>query len=286
MMNNANWLVHWTIYLAIAVMEAAGQIPIEPPLLIEVKKGQEKCITIDLPTDQDSGSHLGFTALSADEPDEVRLFAIQTMEDSLSLNPKGDGQLPAHVELSVPSSKRSDVHVSISGPSNQNRKGSLRLGEPVYFKNLYSMDMLYDGLMEPDGDDDDGGMHRICFDAPGKYRNDDKGKLYVITQMVSSSQQKAIADWEENRKIQARLDKELSKENYRQKHISPLEKKMETVNMLAHSVVGDWEFLEKREERMRKTSEATQSRVRTFSYVSITILIASIIAQSIYLKVM
>lgn len=215
---------------------------------------------------------MGFTAISAYEPDSVRFFAIQAMEDSLRINPKSDGRLPEHVELSVPPGKRADVTLTISSGGNQRQiRKDLRLGEPTYFKNLKS---------DPD---DVGGMYDICFEASGSTRND-REKLHVITYALTTRTQEEIANYEENMKLQFQLEKEQRKEEYQKNHISPLQVKLNNINMLADSIATDWDYLERREERMRATSESTQSKVRTFSYVSITILIVSTIAQNIYLK--
>lgn len=35
--------------MAVVMMEAAGQFSVEPPLMVEVKRGEEKCISYDIP---------------------------------------------------------------------------------------------------------------------------------------------------------------------------------------------------------------------------------------------
>lgn len=278
-MYSITWL-RWT-YVTIAMVKVAGDFAEEPPLMIPLfRGGDEHCISYDLPPGEDG--HMGFTAISQEEPDATRYFAIQALEDSLSVSPKGDGQIPDQADVRVPRGTPADVTVTIYNPVDQRlERKVLNYNSPIYFKNLNSMAMNQRMLkMDPD---DIFGLYSMCFEAEDNVA-DDYRSVIIIIHVVHISAQQEIADYKENEKMQAKFEHQKKADEYRDNHLNPLEKKLDTVIMLADSVINDWDFLETREGRMRATSETTQSRVQTFSYMSITVLIVTTIVQSMYLK--
>ena len=70
----------------------------------------------------------------------------------------------------------------------------------------------------------------------------------------------------------------------KEEHLSPLESSLDQSIRSAESVLREMKFMEKRESRMRKTSESINRRVRWFSYLSISVLLSVTYVQVTYLK--
>jgi len=68
------------------------------------------------------------------------------------------------------------------------------------------------------------------------------------------------------------------------KHLTPLEESLEQSINAANSVLREMKYMEKREQRMRKTAESINARVRWFSYLSVSVLLAVTYIQVTYLK--
>jgi len=67
-------------------------------------------------------------------------------------------------------------------------------------------------------------------------------------------------------------------------HLSPLGEKLEASIESADRVLKEMKYMEGRERRMRQTSDSINSRVRYFSYVSVTVLLVVTYVQVTYLK--
>lgn len=67
-------------------------------------------------------------------------------------------------------------------------------------------------------------------------------------------------------------------------HLSPLESSLDQSIRSAEMVLREMKFMEKREARMRQTSESINMRVRWFSYLSISVLLSVTYVQVTYLK--
>jgi hypothetical protein len=67
-------------------------------------------------------------------------------------------------------------------------------------------------------------------------------------------------------------------------HLTPLTQQLGEGISAASSVLKEMKSMEKREKRMRTTADSINSRVRYFSYISVTILLAVTFAQVSYLK--
>jgi len=68
------------------------------------------------------------------------------------------------------------------------------------------------------------------------------------------------------------------------KHLTPLEESLEQSITAANTVLREMTYMEKREQRMRKTAESINARVRWFSYLSVSVLLAVTYIQVTYLK--
>ena len=70
----------------------------------------------------------------------------------------------------------------------------------------------------------------------------------------------------------------------KEKHLTPLEESLEQSINAANSVLREMKYMEKREARMRKTAESINTRVRWFSYLSVSVLLGVTYIQVTYLK--
>ena len=70
----------------------------------------------------------------------------------------------------------------------------------------------------------------------------------------------------------------------KERHLTPLESSLEQSINAANTVLREMNYLERREQRMRKTSESINVRVRWFSYLSISVLLTVTYVQVTYLK--
>jgi p24 family protein delta-1 len=67
-------------------------------------------------------------------------------------------------------------------------------------------------------------------------------------------------------------------------HLTPLEVSLDESIRAANAVLQEMRYMEKREARMRKTAEDINTRVRWFSYLSVSVLLAVTYIQVSYLK--
>lgn len=67
-------------------------------------------------------------------------------------------------------------------------------------------------------------------------------------------------------------------------HLTPLERSLDNSINSANAILREMSYMERREQRMRKTAESINSRVRWFSYLSVSVLLAVTYIQVSYLK--
>jgi hypothetical protein len=67
-------------------------------------------------------------------------------------------------------------------------------------------------------------------------------------------------------------------------HLTPLEESLEKSIVAARNVLKEMDYMEKREKRMRVTSDSINSRVQWFSYLSVAILFVVTYVQVTYLR--
>jgi hypothetical protein len=81
------------------------------------------------------------------------------------------------------------------------------------------------------------------------------------------------------------LDEEDGDERFeKEKHLTPLEESLDQSIAAANTVLREMQYMEKREQRMRKTAESINNRVRWFSYLSVSVLLTVTYIQVTYLK--
>lgn len=107
------------------------------------------------------------------------------------------------------------------------------------------------------------GQFELCFNVRGK--ND--VKILFDTVQVSEY-----------------LEKLNKRHVLKKEHLTPLEEAFDEGIALAKSVLDEMHYMEKREIRMKQTTDGTNARIRYFSYLSIVILLAVTYVQISYLK--
>jgi hypothetical protein len=68
------------------------------------------------------------------------------------------------------------------------------------------------------------------------------------------------------------------------KHLTPLEQELAASVNAANSIISEMRYMEKREARMRVTTESINARIRFFSYISVAVLLIVTYLQVTYLK--
>lgn len=106
--------------------------------------------------------------------------------------------------------------------------------------------------------------YSVCFE-----NHSEDNQIHVIFDVVLVSE-----TYEE-------LDGEASMEK---KHLSPLEQELAASINAANSIISEMRYMEKRESRMRVTTESINSRIRFFSYISVAVLLCVTYLQVTYLK--
>merc|ERR1712150_140979 len=122
---------------------------------------------------------------------------------------------------------------------------------------------IFDG-----GDDDwapDKGSYEICFKV-------DRGRVASH----AAFEHLLVSDFEEKLRNKHILKKE---------HLTPIESNFESSLVTLRSIVSEMNALERREARMKHTSDSMNKRIRYFSYISIAILLGVTWLQISYLKV-
>lgn len=85
--------------------------------------------------------------------------------------------------------------------------------------------------------------------------------------------------------VQDKIFKKQNKKLFdKDQHLTPLEENLERSIEAAQNVLREMKYMEKREARMRQTAESINSRVRWFSYLSVSVLLAVTYIQVTYLK--
>lgn len=104
----------------------------------------------------------------------------------------------------------------------------------------------------------------VCFD-----NRSDQNLVHVIFDIVLVSE-----DIEEDN-----YDLSINK-----RHLSPLEQELASSVTAATSIINEMRYLEKREARMRITTESINKRIRYFSCLSVVVLLSVTFLQVTYLK--
>jgi hypothetical protein len=108
-----------------------------------------------------------------------------------------------------------------------------------------------------------------------------RGNYRICVYAKGSADVRAIFDMIKISEYQDKMEK---KHVVKKEHLTPLERAFDQSSALAKSIIDEMHYMEKREIRMKRTADGTNSRIRWFSYLSIVILVAVTWVQMKYLK--
>lgn len=232
------------------------------PIIFETSANDRQCIDLNIPDKDDA--HLFFLPLNDDIADEVEDWYVTqlaevTRHDSTQFLKNIDPPPPNVLSASknIVKSKLSVTvnQIDASPPSSNSETLS-------YFK-LTKMLSIAAQLSRSKGWDRSKGMFKICISVRGKK------DVRVLFDALK------ISEFEEKLNKRHIVKKE---------HLTPLEEAFDEGISLAHGVIDEMRYMEKRENRMKQTADGTNTRIRYFSYLSIFVLLGVTWIQINYLK--
>jgi len=249
------------------------------PILIEVpgNKGHNKvCVTLEIPDDDDV--HMVISNLPQDVDAQVETWvmtemsAITNHESEKFLKMYSNPPPEVNSYIKEASTYRDVLYVTITGPLGAVRTHHVSPYKIMVLKNVADEVGGYgkNGRMGPDDDDwsPERGMHEICVTLENNSVHDNSASHFAFEYLL-------ISEFEEKLRNKHILKKE---------HLTPIENHFEQSIVSAKSIINEMMMLEKRESRMRHTSDSVLKRIRYFSYVSIAILLGVTWLQITYLK--
>lgn len=190
-----------------------------------------------------------------DIPSEV----AQKMSHFLQEHGHGTKESPLHIHITgTPASDPKNYHISFSTqyftPLVQNHVGSHVNVKAGRYKTVD--DLNFEG-------------YGVCLS-----NTDSSKQVHVIFDMVMINEEILEDD-----------DETIDKNKFsKDRHLTPLEQSLDQSINAANTVLREMNYMEKREARMRKTAESINSRVRWFSYLSVSVLLSVTYIQVTYLK--
>lgn len=238
------------------------------PMIFEVSQNGQACMDIFLPDYDDA--HLIFLPLPDDLDPEVEDWFVTEVSEIARPSSvqflKDLSKIPAFVAPAIKkTNSRAKVNLSIE--REDATPTTYKNMQLVYFRPTVIQDLVRTSVKNVNEKEkeweEEMGSYRFCVYARG-------GKdVHVVFDVVKISE------------YQERMD---TKHVVRKDHLTPLELAFEESANIAKTVIDEMHYMEKREARMKQTSERTNGRVKWFSYLSISILLGVTYIQSQYLK--
>jgi len=249
------------------------------PVLLQVEEESERCFQFQIPEGDDA--HMVATILPADLDDGVESWFFEqlykmTARKNNVITKQFDDEQPSNVAEAVsqffqqvPSNNGAPVTVGLTNRPYDRR------GENQYHSKYFAPIVVNyiarttykrserKGL-NPE-DDIEGYM--VCVNN----RSEDAMIQFVMDIVLISED----------------IPPDLAAESSgfsKDRHLTPLEESLEESIKAAENILREMKFMEKRERRMRRTSDHINTRVHWFSYLSISILLAVTYIQVSYLK--
>eukprot|EP00555_Chaetoceros_dichaeta_P003737 CAMPEP_0198249322 /NCGR_PEP_ID=MMETSP1447-20131203/887_1 /TAXON_ID=420782 /ORGANISM="Chaetoceros dichaeta, Strain CCMP1751" /LENGTH=270 /DNA_ID=CAMNT_0043933931 /DNA_START=29 /DNA_END=841 /DNA_ORIENTATION=- len=235
------------------------------PILIDVQGTENVCLTLDIPDNDDV--HVVFSNLPEEVDPKIETW---TMNEMAAITDHDSDKFlkmysnPPHEISSLmrESGYKTVLDVIITGPDNQVKKQRLSAYKIMVMKNL-AKSMAGNG---PDDDwSPDKGMYEICIKGTGRGVASHAAFEHLV-----------LSEFEEKLRSKHILKKE---------HLTPIEMNFDSCLVTAKAIMNEMSALERREARMKHTSDSMNRRIRMFSYVSISILLGVTWLQISYLKV-
>ena len=232
--------------------------------LIHFYSSQNQCFELSIPDGDDA--HLLFMPLNSQIPTHVEDWYVAQMaeigrhdSDQFLKDLDTKNQPPALAINAKETKKRSFVHLYLELIRGNNRPEHMKL---QYFE-LSKFENLAEKIVPFNKWDTSLGQYQICFDVKGRFNV----KILFDSIIVSEY-----------------MEKLRKRHVIKKEHLTPLERTFDEGIALMHSVKDEMHFMTKREARMKQTTDAINSRLRYFSYLSIIILASVTYVQITYLK--
>jgi len=260
------------------------------PMIIEIPEESEKCIHFSIPDDDDA--HMAFFALGspASESTEVdwtakarRLedYFVEQMDSLTRVRSEEGMNIPSKFPQANPEeiqkiideflmdygeNSKTDCHISLTNPDT----GIYISEEAKLFKLMvinHARKSVRKDLKKWEDVPLEGYM--LCF------TNDNKDEeLFVLMETVLVNEEKE----------DPKNDKKSKKKDFKKEHLTPLAEELADSLEAAETILHEMKYMEKREARMRITTEKVNRRVRYLSYNSIAVLLFVTYVQVTYLK--
>mmetsp|Transcript_6703 Transcript_6703/g.7272 ORF Transcript_6703/g.7272 Transcript_6703/m.7272 type:complete len:276 (+) Transcript_6703:70-897(+) len=242
------------------------QVSYSYPIIFEATSNQVQCIDLNIPDGDDA--HILMLPISDDTSPEAEDFYVSEMAELSrhqssqflkELNP-----LPSNLDEEIKrSSRNSKVSITVKDPSGKSTKNY----PLTHFKLLKILNVAKTMRAmvkhRNPGWDQNYGQYNICVRVSGR------AHVRLLFDAV---------------KISEYLEKMQKQHVLKKDHLTPLEEAFDEGIALAKSVLDEMYYMEKREIRMKQTTDGTNSRILYFSYMSIFILLAVTWIQINYLK--
>lgn len=267
----------------------APRIAVSYPLISEVDVGVSRCLSYVIPPHDEA--HMVFVAIKPAMADTVEDYFVNLVWNLTKQAGKEPTkrptvpEIPSEINNSLADASREDdavrgqeaktgmptnVHLQIRVPG----RGTLKLGSdstllynrPIILQNIRQSAQQIDGI----GREND--MFEVCFINKNSWK-----RPHDVDIIFDTILQNAVDD--DDAEVAAMKRKVVRKE-----HITPLEEQLDESIERAEDILDEFKYMEKRERRMRKTADSTNARIRSFSYISIAILLAVTWLQVTYLK--
>ena len=259
------------------------------PVLIQLEEEGERCMRLLVPEDDDA--HLIFLTLPSEDEQIDNLVMLESwyvdqvynmtqIRDESATNPvpkklPNTDSMPSELAtamshfLESQGGNNSPVTVTLTDDSSTGGKFEYsyrtKYFQPIVINRIRHLNKKKKEDSERWEDEEMGG-YELCFKNGAEEHST---QVILATVMVQEE-------------IHGR-----AKPNHgfdKDKHLTPLEENLDRSIQAAQNVLREMKYMEKREARMRQTAESINSRVRWFSYLSVSVLLAVTYIQVSYLK--
>jgi len=248
-----------------------------------------QCINFNIPEDDDA--HMAFFAMATpiDENSDIDWtpkarkiedYFVGAMDKLTAVRADDDRTMPTKFPDSTPQeisdlvdefladvggNKDTDCRVSITNPETFDR-----LTKNLRYYELLVINHVRESARRHPGTDESSPLagYTLCF------QNDhEQEEIFVMMETVVVSEEK-----EDHSKAKT------NKKVFKKEHLTPLAEELSESLEAAQTVLHEMKYMEKREARMRITSDSVNSRVQYLSYNSIAVLLGVTYIQVTYLK--
>jgi len=259
-----------TFLLSITLFFYTVSIGCAYPIIAEVDEDEEMCLELTIPDDDDA--HLVFLAIPEDDDklndaklEEVEEWLVEKIAEMTRVNSESFMKrfsLSADVEKQkrkVKNSSKSHVRVTTMGGKTTTFSNRLEFFDLNIVENIAGHTEDAERHWKPEN-----GAFSICFEN----KNKDDATRIIYDHVVLSE-------------IETKLKKH---HTLKKEHLTPLEYVLDDSLASAKSILDEMYYMEKREIRMKQTADHTNSRIKYFSYFSVSILLGVTWIQVTYLK--